>query len=251
MENQNNKKWEISTLESSIRRKVGTKYADMIHESLSSFGWKKDIAYYHACESERVIKEALDSTKEISKTDSSSTAITKAILLAASPDNGKQHILSAQFQAEAHTIASAQATHSLCDFLSVIVYWSFQLDTVSNSPSSNKLNLFNVNKFLKKLPQYSMTSKLIESVTSSPEFSYLAAYVNTTKHNSLINSSLSVSFDTDNKNGMRIKEFSYTDFSGNINNYDCKWSHDFLFVENCAVLLKLITVGNSLNDYFK
>jgi len=251
MENQNNKKWEVSTLESSIRLKLGAKYADMIHEPLLSFAWKSDIAYYHACESERVINEALDSIKEIYKSDSSSTAITKAILLAASPDNMNQHILAAQFQAEAHTIASAQATHSLCDILSVIVYWSFQLDTVPKSPAYNNLNLFTVNDSLKKLPQYSMTSNLIESVTSSSEFSYLAAYVNTTKHNSLINSSLSVSFDTDNKNGMCIKGFSHSGFRKNINNYDRKWSHDFLFVDNYALLLKLLTVGNSLNDYFK
>jgi hypothetical protein len=251
MENQIDKKWEISTLESSVRLNVGAKYADIIHEPILSFAWKKEIAYYHAHESERVIKEALDSTKEISKWDSSSTAITKAIFLAASPDNSNQHILAAQFQSEAHTIASAQAIHSLCDILAVIVYWSFQLDTISNSPPANKLNLFNVNKSLQTLPQYSKTSNLIETVTSLSEFAYLAAYVNTTKHNSLVNSSLSVSYNTDNKNGMCIKKFSYKDFSGKINNYDCKWSHDFLFVDNNAVLLKLITVGNSLNDYFK
>jgi hypothetical protein len=185
------------------------------------------------------------------KNDSSSTAITKAIFLAASPDNVNQHILSAQFQAEAHTIASAQAMHSLLDILSVIVYWSYQLDTVSNSPSLNKLNLFSVNKSLNNLQQYSKTLNLIRTATSSSEFEYLAAYVNTTKHNSLVSSSLSVSFDTDNKNGIHIKEFSYTDFSGNINNYGSKWSHDFLFMDNYSLLLMLIAVGNSLNNYFK
>ena len=169
----------------------------------------------------------------------------------ASPDNVNQHILAAKFQAEAHTIASAQAMHSLCDILSIIVYWSFQLDTVSNAPLLNKLNLFSVNRSLNNLQQYSKTSNMIRTATSSSEFEYLAAYVNTTKHNSLVSSSLSVSFDADNKNGMRIKEFSCPDFSGNINNYGSKWSHDLLFVDNYALLLMLIDVGNSLNDYFK
>ena len=244
-------RWEHSVLEDSIRLKLGDNYGNKIHVPLQSFAWKKAIANYHACESERVIKEALASTNVISKKDSSSTAITKAIFLAASPDNANQHILEAWFLAEAHTIASAQAMHSLCDILSVIVYWSLQLDTVRNSPQLNKLNLFSVNKPLKNLPQYSETSNLINIITSSPEFAYLAAYVNTTKHHSLVNSSLSVSFNADNKNGMHIKEFSYIDFSGNINNYSSKWTHDFLFVDNYALLQRLITVGNSLNDYFK
>ena len=232
MKNQTNTKWGLSVLEDSVRLKLGDKYGDKIHEPLQSFAWKKEIANYHACESERVIKEALASTNEISKKDSSSTAITKAIFLAASPGNLGQHILTAQFQAEAHTIASAQAMHSLCDILSVIVYWSLQLDTVPNSPLLNKLNFFSVNKSLINLQQYSKTSTLIKVATSSSEYAYLAAYVNTTKHNSLVSSSLSVSFDADNKNGMRIKDFSCIGFSKNINNYSNKWSHDFLFVDN-------------------
>ena len=38
---------------------------------------------------------------------------------------------------------------------------------------------------------------------------YLAAYVNTTKHKSLVSLTLSASFEADNRNGMRIKGFSY------------------------------------------
>jgi hypothetical protein len=251
MKNQTTTRWEVSVLENSVRLKLGDKYGDMIHEPLQSFAWKSDIAYYHACESKLVIKKALTSTNKISTNDSNSTAITKAIFLSTSPDNENQHILAAQFQSEAHIIASAQAMHSLCDILSVIIYWCSQLDTVSNSPSVNKLNLFSIKKSLKIIQQYSKISNLISTVTTLSEFAYLAAYVNTTKHNSLVSSSLSVSFDSDNISGMRIKEFSYTDFSGKINNYSSKWSHDFLFVDNYALLLKLITVGNSLNDYFK
>lgn len=71
MENQTTSKWELSALENSLRLKHGNIYADMIHEPLQSFAWKSDIAYYHACESERVIKEALTSTNGILKNESS------------------------------------------------------------------------------------------------------------------------------------------------------------------------------------
>jgi len=49
-------KWELKTLEDDVRRVHGDWYADEIGGPLQAFAWKSDIAYYHACESERVIK---------------------------------------------------------------------------------------------------------------------------------------------------------------------------------------------------
>jgi hypothetical protein len=81
---------------------------------------------------------------------------------------------------------------------------------------------------------------------------YLNAYVNTTKHKSLISSNLSVSFKADNRNGILINGFSYTDlYTSKHTYYDCKWSHDLLFKENHYILIKLISIGNSLNDHLK
>jgi hypothetical protein len=251
METQPKMKWEIRTLEDAVRRVHGNPYADEIHDPLQSFAWKSDIAYFHACESERIIKEALASIDGIRNEDPDYVAVTKAILFAASPDRADTHILAAQFMAEAHIIASAQALHSLCDILSVIIYWSFQLDIVAKSLLVKKLNLHYINTALHKLPSYFTTANLIDATISSSEFAYLDAYVNTTKHKSLINSTLSSSFEADKRSGMHIKEFSYTDWHGTKYIYCCKWSHDFLFPENHSLRLKLISVGNSLNDHFK
>jgi hypothetical protein len=244
-------KWEIKALEDAVRSVHGDRYADEIHGPLQSFVWKSDIAYYHACESERVIKEALASTDHIGEDDPGFVSAAKAILLAASPDGAGSHILAGQFKAEAHIIASAQALHSLCDIISGVVYWAFQLDTTSSPLPVNRLNLHSIHRTLSTLPQYSTTANLIDAVILSSEFAYLAAYVNTTKHKCLISSTLSASFETDNRNGMRIKGFSYPDQRGNLSTYVRKWSRDFLFPENHALRLKLFAVGNSLNDHFK
>ncbi len=244
-------KWELRELEDAVRRKRGDRHADELRDPLQSFAWKSDIADYHACESERVIKEALASTGQISKDAPDFVAVTKAILVAASPDGAGSHIVAAEFMAEAHIIASAQAVHSLCDILSGVVYWSFHLDTVSNPPAERRLNLHSIHRTLRDLHQYSNTATLIDAVISSSEFAYLVAYVNTTKHKSLVSSTLTASFEAKNRNGMRIKEFSYTDRCGKRRKYDRKWSHDFLFRENPALRLKLLAIGNSLNEHFK
>ncbi len=244
-------KWDLTELEDAVRRVHGDRYADAIHEPLQSFAWKSEIAYYHACESELVIEEALTSTDKISKDDSASLAVAKAILLTTTSDWAGSHIVAAQFKAEAHIIASAQALHSLCDILSYIVYWSFQLDTVPKAPAVDRLNLHSIQKTLQTQSQYSTTANLIDAAILSSEFAYLAAYVNTTKHTSLISSTLSASFEADARNGMHIKEFSYADRRGNVSQYSSKWSCDFLFPENHVLRLKLLAVGNSLNDHFK
>lgn len=244
-------KWEISALENAVRRMHGDRYADEMHNPLQSFKWKSDIAYYHACESERIIEEVIASTEGICKDVFGSIAVADAILLAASPDAAGSHIVAAQFKAEAHIIASAQALHSLCDIISGIVYWCYQLDTVSNSPKVNHLNLHNIHRALCAEHKHSETADLINAAITSDEFSYLSAYVNTTKHKSLVSSTLTASFEAEHRHGMCIKGFPYTDTRGNTHLYDRKWSHDFLFPENHALRLKLVAVGNSLNDHFK
>lgn len=239
-------KWEIRTLEDAVRRVNGDRYADEIHDPLWSFKWKSEIAHYHACESERVIEEAIASIDGIGKEVSGDFVVADAILFAGS----SEAIIAAQFKAEAHIIASAQALHSLCDILSGIVYWCFQLDSVPKPPPVNRLNLRAVHRTLCTLTKYSTTANLINAAISSDEFAYLSAYVNTTKHKSLVNSTLTASFEADYRNGMRIKEFSYTDPSEKMSPYERKWSHDFLFPENDALRLKLVAIGNSLNDHF-
>ena len=193
----------------------------------------------------------ISTTNEINKEDSGSTAMAKAILLAASPGSEGNHIRMAKFKAEAHIIASAQALHSLCDILAIIIYWAFRLDSIPNPIPEKRINLHSVKRVLSRHSEYSSTHNLIDETISSSEFKYLTAYTNTTKHKSLLHTYLSVSFKADKGNGIRIKEFSYEDNRGNIQNFSCKWSQDFLFIDSQTLRDNLIKVGNTLNNYFK
>lgn len=243
-------KWELKEIEDAIRNTHGAQYADAIYEPLQSFAWKSNMAYFHACEAEQILKEAVAVTPGINDHDRQSIAIGKAVIFSAAPGEAGQLLRLAQFRAEAHIIASAQALHSLCDIVCHVVYWAYQLDTVPNAPAPNRLNLHSTLRSLNTLPQYATTASLIQAVVDSPEFTYLAAYVNTTKHKSLIGSSMSASFGPEDHGGIRIKSFSYIDPVGNHHHFDSKWVYDFLFQENQSVRLKLVAVGKSLNDQF-
>ena len=245
-------KWKIKELEDAVRSSNGDRYGDKIHKPLKSFHLKSMMAYYHADESERIIKDMLSSTNDINKNDSGSTATAKAIFLAASSGNKGKHILEAQFKAESHIIASAQALHSISDILAIIAYWTLKLDNLPNPIPFKKINLYRIKDKLDEFSEYYSICNLIYNTLSSPEFKYLAAYVNTTKHNSLINSVLSVSFKADKKYGMRIKEFSYENYRGATPmRFDKKWSNDFLNRDSQTLRINLMKIGNSLNNYFK
>ncbi len=244
-------KWKIKELEDAIRNTHGDKYVDAIHEPLQSFTWKSEMAYFHAYEAEQILKEAVASTPGINEGDQPSIAYGKAVVFASSPGETGEHLRLARFKAEAHIIASAQALHSLTDIVCYVVYWAYRLDTMPNAPAKKRLNLHSTLRTLNVFPQYSTTASLIQAVFDAPEFKYLAAYVNTTKHKSLISSTMSASFVPEKRGGMRIKSFYYTDPVGNRHHFGSKWAKDFLFQDNQKVRLKLMAVGKSLNDYFK
>lgn len=242
-------KWKLKELEDAVRKAHGDKYADAIQDPSQSFVWKSEMAHYHACEAESLIKQAFAVIPEIDEDDSPSIAASKAVLTAAATGDDGLNMRVAKFKAEAHIIASAQALHSLCDIVCQIVYWAYRLDTVACVPKPNKLNLHSLCVALESLPHYATTCARINQVIDSPEFIYLRAYVNTTKHKSLVASTLSAVF-TEDRGGIRFQAFTYTDPRGNTTSFDRKWATDFVLPENNLVREKLMAVGSSLNDYF-
>jgi hypothetical protein len=244
-------KWELKDLENAVRKAHGDQYASAIHEPLQSFSWKSSMAYFHAYEAEQILKEAIAATPGIDGHDPPSFATAMAVIFAAAPGDAGQALRLARFKAEAHIISSAQALHSLCDIVCHAVYWAYQLDTVPKAPETKRLNLYSMLRTLSRLPQYATTESLIQAIVDAPEFTYLAAYVNTTKHKSLVNASMSASLDAEGRCGMQIDAFSYTDPIGNYYRFDSKWAYDFLFPENQSIRLKLMAVGNSLNAHFR
>lgn len=185
-----------------VRKAHGDQYADAIHESLQSFAWKNQMANFHASEAEQILKEAVAATPGIDEHAIPAIAYSMAVIFAAATNEVGQNLRLAQFKAEAHIIASAQALHSLCDIVCHVVYWAYRLDTVSNAPKMNRLNLHSTLRTLDTLPQYATTASLIRSAVDAPEFTYLAAYVNTAKHKSLVRSYMSASFVPEERGGM-------------------------------------------------
>ena len=78
-------KWELKELEDAVRDVHGDQYADAILEPLQSFSWKSDMANFHACEAEQILKEAIAATPRINNHDPPAISTAKAVMLAAAP----------------------------------------------------------------------------------------------------------------------------------------------------------------------
>lgn len=241
--------WNIKELEDAVRNTHGDQYAEKIHDSLLSFAWKSEMAYLHAYEAEQILKEAVAATPGIKDQDPQQFAFARTVIFSAASCETGQNLRLAQFRVEAHIIASAQALRSLCDIICYVVYWAYKLDTEKKAPALNKLNLYSIFSVLKKFPQYATTASRVKAVADSQEFKYLNAYVNTTKHKSLISSPMSASFGPDNRGGIKIDSFSYSGKDGD-HHFDSKWAYDFLFKENQSIRCKLVDVGKSLIEQF-
>lgn len=100
-------RWEVKQLEDAVRLQHRDAVADSLHIAAQSIAWKIDMGYYHACESVRVLKEAIYGSEVISETDHVSIAAAKAIMLSAARDPRATPLNAARFHAEAHTIAAA------------------------------------------------------------------------------------------------------------------------------------------------
>jgi hypothetical protein len=246
-------RWEIKTLEDAVRAQHGDSVADSLHEATQSIAWKIEMAHYHARESIRILKKAIYESDIISADDHESIAAAKAIILSAAHNSPTTLLNTARFQAEAQMIAAAQSLHSTADIMAFIVCWALNFPNQAGAPpGDNKLNLYRVRDYLQKIPQFQTITKAINALLTLHQFNYLCAYVNTTKHRSLVQAVYTAHVDpSDNpRQGIRIRSFQYRDAKGNNQSFDELWGEQFLFQEAQHIREGICTIGNELNKYY-
>jgi hypothetical protein len=217
----------------SLLMQVSQKHGDTqivtLKPIINSFIWKSFIAKYHSEELKDIIRQ------EISQTSTEEyVEIVKLIFeSAAGTEKGNQFNV-AVFKAEAHLIAFAQSIHSLCDIFAQIIYTSLNLDAKLNRPIQLKLRTISrINECISNIDEYRKLHSELNCFIESDQFKYLNAYVNTTKHRSLIPVNYSVSFSEKIKpmHGLKIAKFSYNDYS-----FDPKFSNEL--IEEASVYLE-------------
>lgn len=242
-------KWELKQLKDAVREARGDRHADEMSGSLNAFFWKADMARYHASCVHTIWKDALAEVESLENVDHAPEPALTAIFVGLGQGEDGQKIRFARFTSEAHIIASAQALHSMFDIFAHIVYWACDLASAPEPLPLQRIGIHSVCRCLSKTSANASVETRVRELIDLPEFEYLSAFVNTTKHRSLVSSSFSAAFD-EGRYGMRFAAFSYTDPRGQSRNYERKWAEDFLGQEAGAISMKFAEVGNSLNALY-
>ena len=149
---------------------------------------------------------------------------------------------------EAHLIAFAQSLHSIADIRAQVIYVGLNLDINLTKPiPADKRNLQNVNEGMRKKKFALDVVKAVDTFEQLPEFQYLQAYVNTTKHYSLVDVTHQISLKSKTpKYGIQILPFEYKRRSSIE-----KWANDFVDQDFKAIGQSIICVGNELNKFLR
>lgn len=194
---------------------------EILEPIINSFVWKFFIANYHATESKNIILKLISKSSKKGYVE-----IAKLIFEgAAGTDKGKQFGI-AVFKAEANMIAYAQSIHSLADIYSQIIYVSLNLDKKLEKPIPQMhRSIIKINKAISNIPEFTKLHSELNCFLTSNQFEYLNAYVNTTKHRSLIPVKYSVFFEKkiEPTHCFEIERFNY-----NGSTYKSKYSKEFI-----------------------
>lgn len=132
-----------------------------------------------------------------------------------------------------------------------VVSWALNFPQRANAPDQRHLNLYRIREHLQNEPNCANIRDAIDALLDLYQFKYLIAYVNTTKHRSLVQVQYTAHVDpTDNpRQGLRIKAFEYRNAQGNKVSYDELWAEDFLFSEAQHICNGILKIGNALNAF--
>lgn len=231
-----NTDWSIKEFNAISKRQLSSDKVEKLKLPTVSIPWKYRICRYHIEEYERIMKESITDGPG----DDIVQAVGKILKQAAGTDEGHDFMI-AQFTAEAHVIAFAQTLHSTADILANIL--SISLDI--KPTKQRNITLHNVKEEMKTQKIAPIVYKQVEKFYDSDEFLYLAAYVNTVKHKSLVKANYSVKLNLGEEyHGLKIKSFSR-----NSRKWNSKWTDEFVDKDFKEISNMFGSIGCALNNY--
>jgi len=235
--------WDTKEFESLVGENYDEEQTVKVTQSLESVCWKLMLAQYHAEESKRLYRSYL---KEGPLDEA--VQVINQVFLAASGSEEAIDFTKARILSEAHVIAYAQSLHSIADILAQVIY--FGLDLEKRLPKPIPVQLVNLHRVCNKMIEEGLARSVTDAIDifrQSPEFLYLQAYINITKHRSLVDTTHSVSFESDvPRYGVKILSFEYKGSS-----FAEKWAEDFVGQDFLTIRRCVIEIGSVMNMYLR
>lgn len=237
--------WNIKEFESLVQGCYGEELLKKLESPLSSVLWKFMLADYHADESRRLYRSYISEESEEGSIKELVYVIGQ-VLKAESGSEEANKFKEARMLSEAHIIAYAQSLHSTADILAQVIYIGINLESNLTKPiPEDNISLKNINDCMRKKEFALNVVKSIDALIKSPEFQYLQAYVNKTKHQSLVDLTHYVSLNTP-KYGILMLPFEYKGHS-----FPEKWADDFVIQDFQTIKKSVFCIGHELNKFLE
>lgn len=227
--------WNIGEFSKLAEKHLAPQVVASLQLPLLSVRWKFLLCQYHVAESNRILSEPFtwDEDRQVAE------AVGKILMQAAGTNEGRE-FAKASFCAEAHAIAFAQSLHSTADTLAQILCISLRL-------SLKKRNLHSAVQYLCGNGIAHRVAVAATTFQNSDEFRYLRAYVNTTKHISLVPSSYSVGLiPGQERHGLKVAAFDY-----DRRHWPEKWISDFMGADFEKLSSLFGAIGTELNEHIR
>lgn len=225
--------WDLKELRFLVKENFGERQLKLANIHINSVHWKIIIAIYHLHESKNAFNQLFNNSED---------KVMDAIKACFTPDSNEGvELKEVELKAEANLIACAQNVHAIADILGYVIYHSLKM------PDMAFISLKDIQKQLIE----SELKKEIIKLLGLKEFSYLEAFVNTTKHFCVIFSQHQWNDSELNtlEHGMKFSSFPYQPPKKQRKRmYPEKWHHQFLTELNC-ISDQYVKIGQCINEY--
>jgi len=225
--------WKNEECRGLIAARYGEGAAKAALPVIQSVQWKIDLAGYHADESKNLLEPFTGSLLDMMR-----------YLHTTANDGGRQEFFATALKSEAHLIACAAAVHSLADIMAQVAFIGTGLP--SNSVAEGRRGLHSVACELKKSKLAPPVVRSLENLSQSSSFQYIQAYVNTTKHHSLVSIQPAVHFGSPRKQGFKVMEFTYKNSA-----FPTTWFDTVADEYRVSIGALIVEIGNALNEWLK
>ena len=147
-----------------------------------------------------------------------------------------------ELESKSQTEAVAQILHSMADNIAQIINKSILSKHGIEKPI-DKVSLKGIKEVLSDIDENIFSA--VTTLLDSPEFKYIDAFVNTTKHQKIVNHKWM--FDSRKpftRNEIKFKEFNYKE-----KDYPQTWSDDIIGQYRTRIIYLICDIGNQLNRY--
>lgn len=227
-------RWDLLELRGHVTALFGPDQLAVVNSCLRTIQDRLTFAGYHWREAERLTDSFMAHREP--------WELTAAMMGAY--DTTDQRFVDARFQAYAHVVACVHSMHALFDNTTHLVYFALGL----NLPPARKLDERDVTwGNVRKLLPAGDTRDGLQAWIDSPEFGYITALSNHSKHRSIISVPYSVNFEEEDvRHGLRFSPFECYGIQ-----YPAKWALPTLSEEYGRQEASIFRIGTSINEALK